>query len=775
MKDPISATRARTENNEDFYYFHSFDETNVMVIGDFARINYAGVDQLARALLKTIVEANSGAGIDTQILLVQIASEFNNRLLDYLKAFGNPFQCCAVFAVVEGAVLYYLPVGDCRIAVYRNESLTLLNETIWREESGNVLPPVVAADRKVVRGNEDPPDAALGVNPMSFAVTDVSRFVLQAEDTVVLYSDGVDKFVSPVKMAGLISKGEKSEKGRLELAENILDEVDRAHGDDDRSVMLYYGPHLSIDERTKEDLRKIREENAVRLQGISQSNEDKLRVMETNLENKLKSLEGVADGVSNLKGELSHFKESILNSVNAEKIASEIKRQFQEQESAEHQTMTAIHTTLTDVVASLNALNKDVKNLKKTKGLKEEPGPEEAEPAAMIAPPQVMASQSAPVPPAPENAGATNGVFVDPNQLNINREGVIRFWEGRYLLLDENHVRPDLLTEDGSKGKAYFRFEGDTSGLLTGFYLFLRKTNFMLRTDRTVSEISDDVAKEKNQFLTHYSERHFNNARNSHLEIRDKFAGQTVSDRSYKKIVKCELKLAMETPGIREEIDRYADTGKPGHETTKWYANSVYVKWLVIFILTVVVVGTILYLLGWRPFTGSSTGGGTNSNTVKNPADQVPGRLTVGGDGRTIYFNGVKLDTRVQVGKEVEGTSFAEQLGESTLEEHKKQLKLKDHIYILYSSNDDIKEKTDPPVVFWIVGPGDLIPPAVADKDSICKKVLERSKSPTRPNEIKTFNPGLICENLKDGDQILLRKAPEARAPTSTRGGVGTR
>src|SRR2546430_2324389 len=77
------------------------------------------------------------------------------------------FEWCAVFAVIRGVMLYYLPIGDCRLAVCRGSALWLLNGSVWVDPGNNPLPPMITAQQEVQRGDEDPPSQALGVGPLN--------------------------------------------------------------------------------------------------------------------------------------------------------------------------------------------------------------------------------------------------------------------------------------------------------------------------------------------------------------------------------------------------------------------------------------------------------------------------------------------------------------------------------------------------------------------------------------------------------------------------------
>lgn len=236
-------SQARSAYNEDFSYDAELPggRGSLLVVGDFASSKYTDLDRLAEGQLKQIVESQLSPDVPPPLLLTSMAVEFNNRLLGYKEAFPDmSFQCCVAFAAVADGVLYYLTVGDCRVNVQRGESLILLSGSGWVDPKGKPLPNVVSKGQEMKRGYEEPPDQVLGTSHVSYDPSAVRHFALGAADTVLIYSDGVEKVVSPAHLLDL-ALGEASDP--LQLIERVLDEVQARQGDDDRTLLVAAGPH----------------------------------------------------------------------------------------------------------------------------------------------------------------------------------------------------------------------------------------------------------------------------------------------------------------------------------------------------------------------------------------------------------------------------------------------------------------------------------------------------------------------------------------------------
>ncbi len=209
------------------------------------------------------------------------------------------FQCCAVFGAIVGAKLYYLDVGDCRIAVRRGQSLYLLNGTLWVDTTGNPLPPLIVGGQAVRRGPETPPSQVLGVRPEYLSPSQVEEFSLERDDQVLVYSDGVDKVVSPTQLLEVLTNG--NQRGGLEeIVKEVMKEVDINLGDDDRTFLIAGGPHEGM------------ESNAIIRERTDRLNtQQSLSARLSKIEDDMKNVEEFQKSLNSLLQYAHHNKESI--------------------------------------------------------------------------------------------------------------------------------------------------------------------------------------------------------------------------------------------------------------------------------------------------------------------------------------------------------------------------------------------------------------------------------------------------------------------------------
>lgn len=254
MANIASDSHARSTHNEDFSYCAKLAHVEVLIVGDFAGSSYTGLDKLAENELKTLI-AQSSVSVDNAIpvLLADIAIRLNNRLLNYKRDYNTSFQCSVIFAALDGQTLHYLSMGDCRLAVRRDEYLFLLNGSVWLDAEGNPLSTLVTAGQPMKRGREIPPAHVLGVSQLAVSHTDVVTFPLQMNDVVLIYSDGVDKVLSPAQILDLLLNApeliEPDQAKVKRLVSRVLDLVRVNLGDDDRTLLVAAGAHKVLIER----------------------------------------------------------------------------------------------------------------------------------------------------------------------------------------------------------------------------------------------------------------------------------------------------------------------------------------------------------------------------------------------------------------------------------------------------------------------------------------------------------------------------------------------
>lgn len=256
MTQAESASVAQNVQNEDFAYKHRLPEGHVFVVGDFANSDYKGLDKLAETELRAILAdlIKDDGSLPPPVLLSQVAVLFNNKLLAYKEGMGYRFQCCAVLAAVTGRMLHFLPVGDCRVALVRRGDFWQLNGTLWLDAAGKPLPPIIKPQTKVKRGAEFEPADVLGYAPVNLSPSDVQGLPLEENDVLLLYSDGVDKMMSPVDILSALPGGfERGQPG--ELVSAIMKEAAGRPHDDDCTLLVATGPHEYTARELAEQLR----------------------------------------------------------------------------------------------------------------------------------------------------------------------------------------------------------------------------------------------------------------------------------------------------------------------------------------------------------------------------------------------------------------------------------------------------------------------------------------------------------------------------------------
>ncbi len=303
MTQADKASVAHNVKNEDFAYQHPLPEGLVLMVGDFANSEYKGLDKLAETELQAILSemVKEDNSIPPPILLSQVAMQFNNRLLGYKQSYNYSFQCCVILGAVVGKKLYFLPVGDCRIALVRRGEFWQLNGTLWVDASECPLPTIIKPQTKVQRGPESVPPEVLGYAPLVLSPSDVREVSLEEHDILLLYSDGIDKIISPTDFLALLSEGfDESRPG--DVVATVMKEVTRRAHDDDCTLLVATGPHdftaQELAERQREEQVNQQLESFNARLNVADALEKKitdLHIFVRNIEPKLKNVLEHAD------------------------------------------------------------------------------------------------------------------------------------------------------------------------------------------------------------------------------------------------------------------------------------------------------------------------------------------------------------------------------------------------------------------------------------------------------------------------------------------------
>jgi stage II sporulation SpoE-like protein len=359
-------SEAQGTRNEDFRFSSKITDKDILVVGDFARTSYAGVNKLAVEAVEEALTLPDSICISPALLLVQVVTCLNNRLLNMRIAYPDmSFQCCVVLSALCGTSFYYLPVGDCRVAIRRGKVLFLLNGSIWSDTADHYLPPMITLDQKMHRGVEEAPQKVLGVIPIAFSESDVRVFDLNREDTVLLYSDGVDKALSPTKILELLVS-RPAQDSPEEAARRILTEVRAQMADDDRTVLIAMGPHVSPSSEAMADERR-------RFDDMQKQTENKVAA----LQGQLQSLEKLNQSVTSLKGDMIKLIEVVRNLPTINAIAEAVTSRSRDEDRLEE-----IGSEMNNAVTRLNLLTDRVNDVVQELYLKRQSVTGSAEPGA---------------------------------------------------------------------------------------------------------------------------------------------------------------------------------------------------------------------------------------------------------------------------------------------------------------------------------------------------------------------------------------------------------
>jgi serine/threonine protein phosphatase PrpC/flagellar basal body-associated protein FliL len=737
------STQANGQENEDFFFTTAFGSVQLLVVGDFAQSDYKRIDAATTNALQQLVNDNSvveAANKPVPLLISQLASKLNGRLLSFAERFKARFQASAIFVALQGTDLYYLPVGDCRLSIYTGNSLILLNGTVWADSYGNPLPMLIEPEQDVSRGTEPPPDQALGVSTdVDLSSDRVKHYTVEQDDAVLLYSDGVDKFLSPVHLLGLLQK-HASGASVQSFAEKVIDEVRIEHGNDDRTVVIIAGPHL-------------KEPDPAMVESIQ------------NVQNMAASVAGVSDRISSLEnysrtlhGEVASLRtsiEQVSNQITRLPTLEQMRTNSAGSDGLGESSLKRILDTLTDIQYRVRTLEgsggayEDTQSTQKSKQNKKTP-----------------AKTPAPQPPDRYNGDAHSETNITQlAELSLNRsvrEGVLRVETGFYELVDEGTA----VDSDPQKAANCFVPPGPVRpGWLTATYLCIRLRAQSLKEDapaeaikawlqKKIEEAAQETAKLPADALLSLRDRHW--------KLRDKRRAFLLFRLSDDQLIEEEKMLAMEAFPLASGQASPKAVVKPISRDKK----------LKVWLLVVVILGSLA--LGAIVSVVLSSGSNTADNRPQSeqppPTTRAePVKLEYGADGRTLFaVQGEKperIKYRITIGKEQAFRKAISQQQFNSVEDLIREIENKGAEFVTESTGTegvDIDAIDDTRRVFQVEA-SDLVNVPASNNEKCTRLFLPRVNRQLPDgvrnslDNLQELNPGLRCNDLKAGDRLVVK------------------
>ena len=733
------STVPNNQANEDFLFSYQFGTVQLLVVGDFAQSEFEPIDAATTNALQLLTTDNSvieAAGKSIPLLLSQLATKLNARLLGFAEKYQARFQSVAMFAAIEGADLFYLPVGDCRLSVYTGKSLLLLNGSIWVDSYGNRLPMLVEPGQEVSKGSEAGPDQALGISPDLNVSTDLVRHCpLNKSDLVLLYSDGVDKSVSPIRLLQLI-QGHASDATIQALSDKIIEEVRLEHGNDDRTLIIFAGPHVKQeDEARAESLHEIQKMSASiggaldRISALLESNSTRLKTSVDNVSaqinqlptlDQLRSISAGSDGMS-------------------------------------RPSLKAILQKLGDIQNGIKSIENSMagnggdQSSNKGKQQKKE------------------SSKSSPPPePTPHDSALHSGNEVpELGRINLNlpfREGVVRITTGFYELVDETSVE----VSRGSGAISLVPQKWITPGWLTAVYLHLRLDPEPPKENETADSVKEWIQgriEKAGKAVANVSPETLESLRNEHWRLRDKRRGIQRLWLTDNRLIEREKQLAAKVFRPYES----ATPVKAGHHAfnpPKSKEEKLF-KYVIIalIVLAVIIIPTAVYTIWFsQGATTTTTTRQVNSSTTLDPIT-----LDYGAEGRTLLAvqRGRQTEIgeyRIRIGDEQAFRRAFPQQQFSSREELIKTIEDKAGLFVARSNEPDAVDSS------WQVfqmEAGDVynLPATGNEKCTrFLMRVNQKLRLPRRAlnalKDLQDLNPGLKCGELKVGDRLVVYSSP---------------
>jgi hypothetical protein len=571
----------------------------------------------------------------------------------------------------------------------------------------------------------------LGVSAVQLSRKDVESWPLERDDIVLLYSDGVDKVLSPTEILELFNQHRSDPASAI--VERILTEIVLKNGDDDRTVLVVLGPHLSSSDTLNANLETLltQQESSQRalteLQNTVQSIPihpqpmvftDYTRILREQFQENFKNIEAL------LRNQL--------DKAQIENLSSELRPLLTAFKAGALSAATNPKTPVVDKSASLPTDNVSEPVRKK----RDATTPEEKEV----------------LPGAPITVGPSTPI----------REGVVHIRKGKIDLVDEVDIqvsrRPKRIGEEAE----LFLVSPPSvpAGWLTAWFLCVA-ASFRNEPHITYqpSKLREWALQLPTANLQNVSTEELTNLRDWHCALRDR--RRSAKGHPYANIKREEREKAYEFyDNLKENSDQ---TQRPS--TPMIISNPIWPKfraaamrprsWLIIaaiFGATLLAYFLVSSLLGSKP----------KKNTSPNQtaaSTQSIWKVGYGADGRTILLiSGNQKETtgfRIRFGKESDFRNKWSQEEFSSSQNGRAHI-MSDTAQLIATGSEEelglpanvksykvIESDLKTPCIDFLKRVNKLLPPGVHNEVA----------------DLEKLNPDLRCDDLKQGDDLLVYKS----------------
>ncbi len=318
---PDEVKIALNKGNEDFFYVSEPNELptgQLFVVGDFMATTFPDVGEQAVFSIKEILKRI--AKLPPRHLLSQLANDLDKLMKNAAQGRHNIEFTLAAGAISDGNMLHYLTIGDCGINIYREGSLQLLNGSSWK------VPFMVVEEKHEATGGGQaipwPPSRTMKVGRGSTFIQarDVENFQLEKQDLVLLFSDGIERNLSPVDRLRLVeetaklssantSERDEGIKDPKSLVTRTLSEAQQRGGGDDCTLVVVAGP---FEHKTMEVIEHMQSRLHDDLRDLHGQIDKAFHTMEELKANTatLSQVRSITEGLDQLKSSLKILKDS---------------------------------------------------------------------------------------------------------------------------------------------------------------------------------------------------------------------------------------------------------------------------------------------------------------------------------------------------------------------------------------------------------------------------------------------------------------------------------